>query len=166
MNMRVQLLDTTPFWTGALAEKTQGLAAKHMSTVVTDDSFLDKLLLETLEGVGPTRLDAMICLGALGDVWLQDPAKLLKKYDLKSVDAQGWMQFTPKPENQVEFFEITDAHVAGGANFLQGTWGKEIDGIKNLQAFKVGDFVARQTYDHSDQWVVARKIWLNSYTAK
>lgn len=135
-----------------------------MSTIVADPLALNALLVQTLEGVGTVTADMMYCLGNLGDVWLQDPVKVLKKYDLTKIDSNGWLHFAPKPENEVEFFEVTVDMLDTNDGYLIGLWGDTVDGIKNCQKVTVGDFVARQVYDHKDQWVVKRKIWLNSYT--
>lgn len=158
------ILNTTDAMFSAKAKKTQGLRAKHMSTLITDPLALNALLVQTLEGIGAVTADTMYCLGNLGDVWLQDSAKVLKKYDLVKIDAQGWLHFMPKPENEVEFFEVTADMLGADGGYLIGLWGDTVDGVANCQKVAVGDFVARQVYDHNDQWVVKRKIWLNSYT--
>lgn len=166
-----QVLATDQFWTGALASKTRGLNAKHVTAILIDNLALNKLLIDTLEGVGPVDPAKMFCIGELGDVWLQGAAQLVKKYTLQAIAADGWMAFSPKPENEVEFFEVTESVMeAMGFRippvYVIGNWGREIDGVANCQEVSIGDFIARQTYDHADQWVVRRKIWLNSYTTK
>lgn len=157
------ILDTSTLFSGK-AKKTQGLRAKHISATVSDPSILNSLLVRTLEGVGAIGPNVMYCVGILGDVWLQNATNLLKKYDLIKIDEQGWLHFMPKPENEVEFFEVTADMLGADGGYLIGLWGDTIDGVQNCQKVLVGDFVARQVFDHNDQWVVKRKIWLNSYT--
>jgi hypothetical protein len=169
MSNKLHILDTTDIWKGFRARKEKGLKAKPVSDIIADKTVIDRLQLVTIEGTGPLTPGAMLCVGPLGDVWQQSPEKLLKKYELVAVGADGWQQFSPKPENEVEFFEVTAALLEElGINdsrdtFIIGQWGQTVSGVSNLQGFKVGDFIARQTFDHSDQWVVASLIWHNTY---
>lgn len=142
-------------------KKTKGLRAKPLSSLFTDASIAAKFLIATLEGNEPVHLENMFCIGETGDAWQQTPKALLKKYDITTIDAGGWLVCTPKPENEVEFFEI-DATMDG--THIVGLWGETIDGIANLQAFRLGDFVCRQPHEHGDQWVVRRTLFKNSYT--
>lgn len=139
-------------------KKTKGLKAKPLITLIVDRAVVNKFLIDTLEGREPIDSANMFCIGETGDAWQQTAKALLKKYDITGIDADGWMACMPKPENEAEFFEATtEGHIVG-------LWGATIDGVANLQAFKVGDFICRQPHQHEDQWVVQRKLFLNTYT--
>jgi hypothetical protein len=90
----------------------------------------------------------------------------------------------PKPENEVEFIELTGhfLDLYGGIEFqaysgfhghlrspsaggyIRGLWGSTVDGVENLQAFTLGDFLCRQPHEHADQWIVRRTLFLNTYS--
>ena len=155
------ILDTTSYWAGALAKKTKGLKAKHLSALFADKSVMSKFLLDTLEAKEVITPDACFCIGEANDAWQQSAVKLIKDYDLVSIDADGWMLWHPKPTKIVEFIEVTPEM---GEGYIVGKWGQTIDGVANLQKFKAGDFIARQPGDHSDQWVIQRSIWQRTYS--
>lgn len=164
------ILDTQKIHAWQTARKVKTLRAKPMSAMFAEATMTGKFLIDTLEGAEPVSLSSMFCVGEAGDAWQQTPEKLLAKYDIVGIDASGWMTCAPKPENSVEFLEVTQALLGMDASdpdrkggFIVGQWGQTIDGRKNLQAFSVGDFIARNPADRSDQWVVRRKIWLNTY---
>lgn len=175
------IFDTAKGWNGRTARKVQQMYAKHMSAIIADSSTLSKFLLQTLEGEGPVRENALYCRGVAGDVWLQDPVKAIAKYNLKDIQFDGWMVFVPKPDVQVEFFELTSevaleleelevfSEGSGACSyskfFIQGQWGKTVNGFENCQECKIGDMIVRNITNHKDQWVVARSIWNNSYQA-
>jgi hypothetical protein len=158
--------------TGAVwrrAKKTQGIRAKPIVTLVVDRSVMSKFLIDTLEGREPISTDNMFCIGAAGDAWQQSSKALLKKYDVKAVDSEGWMVCEPRPENEVEFFEFDEnkhrkMSVTPGTWVIQGLWGETIDGVEKLQRIKDGDFVCRQPHEHGDQWVVHRVLFRNTYS--
>lgn len=143
-------------------KKTKGLKAKPLITLIVDRAVVNKFLIDTLEGREPIDSANMFCIGETGDAWQQTAKALLKKYDITGIDADGWMACLPKPENEVEFFEV----VAGThASYIVGLWGAAIEGVgTNLQKFNIGDFVCRQPHEHADQWVVQRNLFLNTYT--
>ncbi len=75
----------------------------------------------------------------------------------------------PRPENYVEFFEFKEADerkmsVTPGSWVIQGQWGETIDGVQGLERLVDGDFICRQPNQHTDQWVVRRKLFLDTYT--
>lgn len=158
----------------SVAKKTKPLRAKPMVTLLVDKSVMPKFLVDTLEAKEPVSANAMFCIGESNDAWQQTPEKLLAKYTVTSIDNDGWMVCEPKPENSVEFVEVTrelleqlgawEAYVTLGHGYIQGQWGQEVEGHKNLQQFAIGDFIARNRQDVTDQWIVRRKIWMNSYT--
>jgi hypothetical protein len=141
------------------AKKTRGLKAKPLITLLVDRAVVNKFLIDTLEAKEPIESANIFCIGETGDAWQQTAKALLKKYDVKGIDDDGWMLCEPKPENEVEFFEATD-----DAGYIKGLWGATIDGVEKLQAFAMGDFICRQPHEHVDQWVVRRKLFLNTYT--
>lgn len=146
-----------------VAKKTKGLRAKPMVSLLVDRSVASKFLVDTLEAKEPVAPNAMFCIGEGNDAWQQAPAKLLKKYNVVDVDEDGWMVCEPKAENSVEFYEVPMGTTLR-QTFIVGNWGETIGELKNLQAYSPGDFIVRNREDHSDVWVVRRKIWLNTYT--
>ena len=151
-------------------KKTKGLKAKALINLLVDRSIVNKFLIDTLEGKEPIDSANIFCIGEAGDAWQQTSKALLKKYDVKAIDDDGWMVCEPKPENEVGFVELTNAtlDLAGWGNpghgYVQGKWGATIDGVENLQAFVLGDFLCHQLDDHTDQWIVRRTLFLNTYT--
>lgn len=157
-----------------IAKKTKPLRAKPMLSVLVDRSILAKFLVDTLEAREPVKASAVICIGEHNDAWQQAPEKLLAKYDVTAIDDDGFMVCKPKPENSVEFFEVTkellvslgqwEPYCENGYGFIVGQWGETIEGQQNLQKFVVGDAIARNREDPSDQWRVAAKIWRSTYS--
>jgi len=150
-------------------KKTKGLKAKPLITLLVDRCVVNKFLIDTLEGEEPIDVANIFCIGESGDAWQQTSKALLKKYDITAIDEDGWMICLPKPENEVEFFEFREADhakmsVTPGTWVIQGIWGKTIDGVEKLQQLADGDFVCRQPHDYADQWVVKRRLFVNSYT--
>ena len=139
------------------AKKTASIRAKPLSSVIVDAVAARVLLIDTLEGKEPAHTENMLCMGAAGDPWQQSVKALLKKYTVTGID-DGWLLCEPKPENEVEFY------FAESDGVIQGLWGETIDGQDNMQRVSVGDAIARQTYDHNDQWVVRRKLFDNTYS--
>lgn len=159
--MSIEIFDTTVLkW--RIAKKTKNLRAKPMINLVVDKSVMSKFLVDTLEAKEPVSADAMFCIGESNDAWQQTPKKLLSKYNIIEIDSDGWMVCSPKPENSVEFFEVPSDFQ--GIGYIVGQWGGTVGGIANVQEFAAGDFIARNREDNSDQWIVRRKIWINSYT--
>jgi hypothetical protein len=157
-------------------KKTKGLKAKALINLIVDRSIVNKFLIDTLEGREPIDSANIFCIGEAGDAWQQTSKALLKKYDVKAIDDDGWMVCEPKPENEVEFVELNNALLdtaiktdftnwgQQGHGYIVGTWGATIDGVENLQAFVLGDFMCRQPHDHTDMWIVRRTLFLNTYT--
>lgn len=166
----VKILDTAKFWSGQQARKTKGLKAKHLSSVLSDPALISKLLLDTLEAKEVLTPDVCICMGEAGDAWQQTAMKLIKDYELRGIDTNGWLLFEPKPTKIVEFFEVTEeileeiGAVPTEPVYIVGLWGAKIGDDINMQRVRLGDFVARQLDQHEDQWVVQRAIWKRSYS--
>ena len=158
----------------SVAKKTKPLRSKPMVNLLVDKGVMTKFLVDTLEAKEPVSANAMFCIGESNDAWQQTPEKLLAKYTVVSIDNDGWLVCEPKPENSVEFVEVTrellerqgawESYVSLGHGHIQGQWGQEVAGHKNMQEFAIGDFIARNRTDTTDQWIVRRKIWMNSYT--
>ena len=144
-----------------IGRKTKSLRAKPMVSLLVDRGVISKFLIDTLEAREPVSADTVFCIGETNDAWQQTAKKLLAKYTVEAIDADGWMVCVPKPDNSVEFFEVPADWQPG---CIIGLWGETIGSAKNVQRFDGGDFIARNREDHNDTWVVRRKIWLNSYT--
>jgi len=159
-------LSTTNIASWAIASKTKGLKAKHIKTLIVDQSILSHFLVSTLEGEEQLGRDNIICIGENDDAWQQTQAALLKKYNIVSFDSDGWMICEPKPENSVEFVEVTFSMTNEQESFyIVGTWGKESP-EGPIQFGRVGDIICRQPHDHTDTWVVKRKLFDNTYQRK
>ena len=153
----MELLDTNTL-AFKVAKKTKGLRAKPMVTLLVDRTVMSKFLVDTLEAKEPVHADAMFCIGESNDAWQQSAKKLLSKYTVDAIDPEGWMVCNPKQESSVEFAQVLFE------GFLQGNWGETFGEYKNIQRYKLGDFVVRNREDHTDTWVVDQKIFINSYT--
>ena len=158
------ILDTSKHWTGQTARKTKVLYAKSFRQIFADHTVFDDFQLCTLEGNQSFTIDSMMCKGELGDTWQQTRYALDRKYDIVGVDVYGWIMYKPKPTSSVEFFAVTPEMLSWtDTNYIVGLHGDTIGEIENCQKVASGDFIARDPADHNDQWVVARKIWINSY---
>jgi hypothetical protein len=143
------------------AEKNKPIRAKALASVVPDKSVHKSLLVRTLEGDEPLREGSLLCLGEVGEPWLQMPAKLMKKYKISDVDADGWMVCTPIPGVQENAAEVL------GDFYVQGQWGEKMMVAGRevyVQKGKSGDFVLRSPSDLSDVWVVRRSLFLATYS--
>ena len=171
----MSLLDTQVLNNWYVATKTKSIRAKPLISIMVDRSVLSKFLLDTIEGKEPLGDGAVICIGEFNDAWQQSPTKLLQKYDVRSIDAEGWMVCEPKLDNSVECHEVveTDYPVIKydqrdpAEFYIIGNWGETLpDGTKNAQRGVIGDFICRNRTDPTDIWVVQRKIFLNTYSIK
>jgi len=156
----MNLLNTQSL-TYKVGRKTKGLRAKPIVTLLVDRTVMAKFLVDTLEAKEPVHADAMFCIGESNDAWQQSAKKLLAKYTVEAIDSDGWMICYPKKENSVEFSQLPDTTYGG---YIQGNWGETVEDMPNLQRYKPGDFVVRNREDHTDTWIVDKKIFLNSYT--
>ena len=162
-------LTTTDIARWSVAKKTQPIKAKPLISVMVDRSVMSKFLVDTLEGREVLGDGALICIGQAGDAWQQMPNKLLAKYEVTGIDADGWMACTPRPDNSINVVEVTDAMVRdqnglpmSGEFYILGLFGEpHEDGLR--QVGKVGDFIGQNREDSSDVWVIRRKIYLNTY---
>lgn len=150
-------------------KKTKGLKAKALINLLIDRSVVNKFMIDTLEGREPIDSANIFCIGEAGDAWQQTSKALLKKYDVKTIDNDGWMICEPKPENEVEFIHLSEDFLLKHANstddgFIVGHWGATVEGVANLQSFSCGDYMCRQTHEPTDQWIVRRVLFVNSYT--
>ena len=145
-----------------LAKKTKPLRAKPLISILVDHTVLSKFLVDTLEGKEPLGDGAVICIGDSNDAWQQMPNKLLAKYDVTTIDADGWMVCEPKPDNAVDAFEVRATEDGDTEFYIIGQWGEESDEGPR-QYGQQGDFVCRNRTDPTDVWVVRRKIFLNTY---
>lgn len=160
----MNILDTVLLFQGKVAKKTKGLRAKPIVNLLVDKSVLNKFLVDTLEAREPVSADAIMCIGESNDAWQQTGSALLKKYTVESIDPEGWMVCMPRPDQSVEFFEVTREMVdEDGICYVVGKWGQTINGVERLQRAAEGDMVVRNRSDAVDQWVVNRKIWRNTY---
>jgi hypothetical protein len=177
-------IDTSKLKNWLVASKTRPIKAKPLINLIVDRSVTSKFLVDTLEGKEALGDGVVICLGEAGDAWQQMPKKLLAKYDVTSIDNDGWMICTPKPDNAVNVIEITNEFYSSydesftnypddraynlGDFCINGHYGD--DGYpelgKNVQWGSKGDFICRNRTDFTDVWVVRRKLFLNTYIIK
>lgn len=165
-------VDTNQLVNWKKAQKTKGLKAKPLSSLLVDRSVLAKFLVSTLEGNETLDIGNVICIGQSDDAWQQTPKALFKKYNIVGLDEDGWMLCEPKPENEVEFVEIDESFFTETTTILEvrqfyiiGLWGKDTP-EGPVQYGKCGDIVCRQPYDHNDVWIVRRRLFDNTYSIK
>jgi hypothetical protein len=156
-----------------IASKTRPIKAKPLINLLVDRTVTSKFLVDTLEGREPLGDGSVICVGEAGDTWQQMPKKLLQKYHVAAIDNDGWMVCEPLPDNAVDVVEVTGEMTADkngasatGAFYIIGQWGETMGEEKNVQRGKIGDFICRNQTDHSDVWIVKRKLFLNTYIIK
>ena len=128
-------IDTTKITGWKIASKTRPIKAKPLISLLVDRKVASKFLVDTLEGHEPLGDGSIICLGEAGDIWQQTQGKLLQKYVVKSIDADGWMDCEPLPDNAVNCFEVidlaTDAGITPNPTFtIVGQWGATVNGEK------------------------------------
>lgn len=163
----MNIIDTAPHWTGRIAQKTKGLKAMPLRVCLFSMA-LPYFAIATREGYIKPDPDCLLCVGEDDEPWQQLPEKLNRDYDVVGVDG-AWVLYHPKPTKRVEFIEVTPSLLEqlGRSQldtlYIVGQWGETIDGVANLQRLRLGDFIARQLHDPSDQWVVQRGIWLRTY---
>ena len=163
--MHTQLHTTNLTW--RTATKTKPLRAKPLISLIVERKLLNKFLVDTIEGKEPLRDGVVICLGINNDAWQQMPKKLLGKYDVTGIDDDGWMICEPKPDNAVDCHEILASELGAGKNFIIGHYGETLDdGTQNTQACEAGDYICRDRQNPTDQWIVKRKIFENTYSIK
>lgn len=149
-----------------IATKTKSLRAKALINLLVDRSILNKFLVDTLEGREILGDGNVICIGESNDAWQQTPKKLLQKYDVRSIDADGWMMCEPRPDNAVFCVEVTKEMTDADGNFyIIGHWG-DASPEGPVQKGVAGDFICRNQTDLTDQWIVRKKIFVNSYSIK
>lgn len=159
--MSISIFQTNEINNWLTAKKTQEIMAKQAGDLV-HASILSNILLDTLEGHAPIAPGNFVCRGKDGDVWQQTMQSIHKKYVPVKVASDGWVVFSPKPENSVECFELVGSDIPE-EGYIIGAFGSKIDGFDNVQSFHRGDFVCRQIDNHADQWIVQRGFFLNSY---
>ena len=140
-----------------VAKKTKNLRAKPLISVMVDKSITSKFLLDTLEGKETLGDGAVICIGEANDAWQQMPKKLLGKYDVIEIDDDGWMVCQPKPDNSVNCFEVAEENF-----YIIGQWGEATE-EGPVQRGVSGDFICQNREEPEDVWIVARKIFTNTY---
>lgn len=162
-----------------VAKKTKNIKAKPAISLMVDKSVLSKFLIDTLEGKEPLGDGSIICIGESNDIWQQMPKKLIQKYNVIDVDADGWMICEPRPDNSVNCVEITNDLLPfidtvdlwstpenSGLFFIKGLWGEEMQIFDKkifIQKAEKGDFICQSCEDKNDVWIVRRKIFLNTY---
>jgi len=149
-----------------IASKTRPIKAKPLVSILVDRSVTNKFLVDTLEGKEPLGDGVVICVGEAGDTWQQMPKKLLQKYWVASLDKDGWMDCEPLPDNAVDCVEVTAGQTDIGGFYIIGQWGETVGEEKNVQRGAAGDFICRNQTDHTDVWIVRRKLFLNTYNIK
>ena len=173
--MSLKLDPNSPSVAWKIATKTKPIKAKPLVCLLVDRSMTSKFLVDTLEGKEPLGDGVMICLGQSLDVWQQSPRKLLQKYNVTSVDKDGWMDCEPRPDNAVECFEVTEELINAvcmpqggwfGEFYIIGLWGETVGTEKNVQRGTKGDYICRNPTDVTDIWIVRKKIFENTYSVK
>jgi hypothetical protein len=163
-------LDHAPVFTDMLkewqiAKKTKNIRAKPAVSVMVDKAVLSKFLITTLEANEPLGDGSVICLGEAGDVWQQMPKKLIAKYNVTGIDADGWMICEPRPDNSIECIEWgNEIDTPTKEHFVKALWGEDFRTYGKCQRFAKGDYICRNRDDKTDVWVVRRKFFINTYS--
>jgi hypothetical protein len=148
-----------------IAKKTKNIRVKPLVSIMVDNAVLNKFLITTLEANEKLGDGSVICLGEAGDIWQQMPKKLLAKYNVISVDKDGWMVCEPRPDNSIECYEWTDEiYNSSKELFVKTLWGEEYGTYGLCQRFATRDYICRNREDNTDVWVVRRKFFDNTYT--
>jgi hypothetical protein len=164
------LLDTTGLqW--RKVKKTKPIKARPISTILSDNSVMSKVVLATLEGHETIKANAFVCWGIDNDLWQQKGSALHAKYTPVQVDEDGWVHFEPKPDVEVNFAQVTDQMGPFGGFSIASPWGDErvIDGKQvHLQYGIVNDWVGmglrKDGSDNPDDvYRVACKFFNNTY---
>jgi hypothetical protein len=144
----------------SLAKKTRPIKAKPINAILLDQSVASKFLLDTIEGHASLKAGSMVCIGEANDAWLQAPAKLLSKYDVTSIDSDGWITCTPKPDNEVRAVQIQESFCV----FAHYGEDHVVDGQKRHVLFgKSGDYLLQSVFDPTDCWIVDQKLFKSTY---
>jgi hypothetical protein len=161
-----------------IATKNKRIMAKPLVSVMVDKTVTNKFLLDTLEGKEVLGDGSLICVGEAGDAWQQMPKKLLAKYSVVAINDEGWMECEPLPGNATNCVEITseltdmfldpnihDNRQDDGNYYIQADWGEKVNDM-TIQRCQKGDFIMQDRENPNDVWIVARKIFLNTYNIK
>lgn len=144
------------------AVKTKPIKAKLLKSIITEpNDFMKSFLLETLEGIQALRADVpgtMVCFGQDFDAWQQTKAKLFGKYTVVDITDDGWLVCNPKPDVAVNCFVVEEKEFA-----IKAQWGVQQPDGTFLQFGKAGDVVCQSQSDPTDFWIVARKVFINTY---
>lgn len=148
------------------ATKSKDIMAKPVASIISDLPFVEKLLLDTLEGKEPINSANVICVGGdVGEAWQQTAKKLLTKYTISNITNSGWLVCTPVPGYEEDAVEVVT--VDHGQFTIIGLWGETLpDGTKNVQHGRSGDFVLRSRANHDDVWIVKRSLFNSTYEIK
>lgn len=149
------------------ATKTKPIKAKPLSCLIGDFSVFSKFLIDTLEGKETLGTANVICIGEGGDAWQQTPQKLLKKYTITDIDPYGWLRCEPKPENEVNFFQVILPNASPMNNdfYIIGHWGTPSP--EGPSQYGVGgDYILQNKEDTSDVWIVKESFFRNTYSVK
>jgi hypothetical protein len=145
------------------ARKTKPIRAKLLRDVLRADEVIHKFMLQTLEGHQAVRdvPGTMICIGAAADfdVWQQERKKLFAKYNITDIDDNGWLLCEPKPDAEVDCYEV----LATEPFEIRALFGTTQPDGSFRQTGQPGDFVCRSRSDPNDMWIVARRVFFNTY---
>lgn len=152
------------------AQKTRPIKARPISTILSEDSVMSKIVLATLEGHETLKASAFVCWGIDNDVWQQSEKNLHDKYTPTHVDADGWIHFEPKPDKPVDCCQILSSEHAlgpnGGFSILNPMWGDKrmMEGKVVYVHYGIDkDYVLRGLLDPMDTYRVAEKFFNNTY---
>jgi len=158
-------LDANTITNWMIAKKTKNIRAKPSISILIDKSVLSKFLITTLEANESIEDGSIICLGEAGDIWQQTPKKLLSKYNVTTIDNDGWMVCEPRPDNSIECFQWNDdIHTGFKKHYVKALLGRKSGKYTNCQLFGKGDYICRNRTDHNDVWVVQKTFFENTYS--
>ena len=155
------------------AIKTKPMKCKALSTILSDNSVMSKIVLATLEGHQAVKANSFVCWGVDNDLWQQTEQKLHQNYRLTTVDPDGWIHCEPKedaPRNACQIvMDVLDGFTfgpSGGFSVLNPSYGDErvLEGRQVwLHYGIVNDYVLQMPNDPKDTYRVAKKFFDNTY---
>lgn len=113
---------------------------------------------KTIEGIEKVKAGDYLCRGEANDIWPQTAKRLDEKYQkTKETDAEGWVKYIPRPDDQgVLATQVKHAFA------VQATWG--------VLSGKAGDYIIKNFKDREvpypeDVWIVDQKLFHATYKA-
>lgn len=111
---------------------------------------------QTLEGPVEAKAGDFLCRGEAGEPWPQSAKSLHERYvETGEIDAEGWRQFTPRPDAEGVIAAKIDHPFT-----VMATWG-QLSG--KAGDYLIKKFADRDAPDPVDVWIVDAKLFQATY---